>query len=213
MASYYFNVWFSRRRSINAGHEWIWYIAIWLDISGTDLKEGVGACHPHHLHHHTGRNGTAQSRSCHYLPAQTTGLEYLFCYSLHLPPSKQHTVKCLLLQLHIHSMVRLCQSLPYGHLSFKKKHPDRHNYPAVVSPAVFPCYEACLHMDWYTGCQAQGKNNSSHLVIHSPGVSCCFSWLASVPAQNSHSDKRSLSGSHIHKKYLFVIEVTESSES
>lgn len=64
MPSYYFYVRFSRRGSINAGHEWIWYIALWLDISGTDLNGGrwgsVSPPSPRRLHHHTrGNAGSA----------------------------------------------------------------------------------------------------------------------------------------------------------
>lgn len=191
MPLYYFKVWFSRR-SINTGHEQILYIALWLDISGTDLNgERWGSASPlslHHLHHHTGANGDSAVKIM-PLPPSSGNWSWELPRALALlrpsPPSvpAPHCPVSPASAPHPQYGTALLVP-PIRAPQFQKNHPERHNYPAAVSTTVFPCYEACLCMDWYAGSRTQGENNLSHLVICSPGLFCRSSWLASIPAQN-----------------------------
>ena len=188
MPPYYCNVRFSRRRSINTGHERIWYIALWLDISGADLNGersgSVSPLSPHHLHHHTGGNADSAVKIM-LLPPSSDNWSSALALLRPSPPCIPAPHWQVSLPSAPHPQYRKALSvLPIRAPQFQIKHPERHNYPAVISTTVFPCYEACLCMDSHAGSHTQGENNLSHLVVCSPGFFCCSSWLASIPAQN-----------------------------
>lgn len=151
MPSYYFNVWFSRRRSIKTGHEWIWYTALRLDKSGTDLNgERWGnelSLFPHHVHHHSGGNADSRAKIV-PLPPSSDNRSSAHALLWPSPPSVP-APHCLLLQLHIHR--KALSVTPIRAPKFQKKLPARHNYPAAISTTVFHCYKTCLCTGWYTG--------------------------------------------------------------
>lgn len=186
MPSYYFNVRLGRRRSINTGHERMWYVALWADISGTDLNGerwgSVSPLSPHHLHRRAG--GDADSAvSMMPLPPSSDNWSSALALLWPSPPSIPAPHCQVSPASAPHPQHGQALSVPPIRTpQLQKNHPERHNYPAAVSTTVFPCYRACLCMDWYAGSHTQEGNNLSHWVICSPGLFCRSSWLGSVPA-------------------------------
>lgn len=215
MPSYYFYVRFSRRGSINAGHEWIWYIALWLDISGTDLNGGrwgsVSPPSPRRLHHHTRGNAGSAVKIVPLSPS-SDNMVLSTCsptaLTSHRPSTALPSVSCFSST----STVRkgfVSPSRKGTPVSKKKPHPERRNYPAAVGTTVFPCYVRTDTQDLTHGERTTWATWSYIL----PDSSAAPPGLRPSLHKTGRVDKRSLSASHVDKKHAFVAEVTESSET
>lgn len=73
---------------------------------------------PHHVHHPSGGNADSTAK---IVPLPPSSANWSSALTLPWPSSPSAPAPhCLLLQLHILSTERLCQSFPWGHPSFKK---------------------------------------------------------------------------------------------
>lgn len=176
------------------------------------MEEGGGVCHlplPTTCITTPGEMQTVQSRSCRYLPAQTTWSSALALLQPS-PPSVPAPHSQVSPASAPHPLYEKALSVPpvRAH-QFQKKHPERRNYPAAVGTTVFPCYVRTDTQDLTHGERTTWATWSYIL----PDSSAAPPGLHPSLHKTGRVDKRSLSASHVHKKHTFVAEVTESSET